>query len=261
MNVVCSLILRERAPLAAARATRRPFNFHDFLRTQVILVLIWGLFTEFGYVALWYNLPSYATSIGLNPTQGSVVQALLSVGLGVGRPIVGYYSDKVGRINMALGTTLMCAVLCLALWIPARNYAGLVVFAATAGVVAGTFWSTVNPVLAEVVGIAEAGSVFGSICFALVLPTTFGGAIALELVQGTGMNQFLPSQIFVGFMFIAGSLALIFLRSWKIYEVEMKAEAERLSVMPPEAARNAALAGVRSSLWFAPKRMFMPRRV
>ncbi|KAL2135718.1 hypothetical protein VTI74DRAFT_7235 [Chaetomium olivicolor] len=262
-NAICVLLLRERpASAASARASRYSFSMRDFLRTQVVLILCWGFLTEFGYVALWYSLPSYATSVGLSPTQGSIVQALLSLGLGVGRPVVGYYSDRVGRINMALCMTTLCGVLCLTLWILARNYAGLLVFAMTAGVMSGTFWSTVNPILAEVVGIAEAGSTFGAICFALVLPTTFGEAIALQLVKGEGIHQFLPSQIFVGFMFLAGAIFLWFLRSWKIFEIERKAEDEQRSVLADmEVAGTSAIRGVRSSFWLTPKRLFMLRRV
>ncbi|KAL2021119.1 hypothetical protein VTK56DRAFT_7538 [Thermocarpiscus australiensis] len=118
------------------------------------------------------------------------------------------------------------------------------------------------PILAEVVGIAEAGSTFGAICFALVLPTTLCEAIALQLVTGDGPPQFLPSQIFVGLMFLAGATSLWFLRTWKISEIERKAEDEQRSVLVDmEAAGTAAIRGVRSSFWLTPRRMFMPRRV
>jgi MFS family permease len=271
-NAVCVLLLRERphslssssssSASSPGRASRYSFNARDFLRIQIFLILCWGFVTEFGYVALSYSLPSYATSLGLSPTQGSVVQALLSLGAGLGRPVVGYYSDRVGRINVALYMTLLCGVLCLTLWILARSYAGLVVFAATAGVVSGTFWGTVNAILAEVVGIAEAGSTFGAICFALVLPTTFGEAITLQLVKGDGSHRFLPSQVFVGVTFLAGAVFLWCLRSWKIFEIEKKAEDEQRSVLTDmEGAGTAAMRGVRSSSWLTPKRLFMPKRV
>lgn len=268
-NVVCVLLLRERPHSSPTSSSSSPgrgnhysFNLGDFLRIQIFLILCWGFVTEFGYVALSYSLPSYATSLGLSPTQGSVVQALLSLGIGLGRPIVGYYSDRVGRINMALYMTVLCGVLCLTLWIFARSYAGLVVFAATAGVVSGTFWGTVNAILAEVVGIAEAGSTFGAICFALVLPTTFGEAITLQLVKGDGLHRFLPSQIFVGVTFLAGAVFLWCLRSWKIFEIEKKAEDEQRSVLTDmEGPGTAAMRGVRSSSWLSAKRLFMPKRV
>ncbi|KAK3934256.1 major facilitator superfamily domain-containing protein [Diplogelasinospora grovesii] len=279
-NAICALLVRERplSSAAAARSACRVYRFpRDFARTQILLVVCWGFLTEFGYVALWYSLPNYATSIGLDPTQGSIVQSLLSLGLGLGRPVVGYYSDKVGRINIALGMTLLCGILCLTLWILARSYVGLLIFAASAGVVSGTFWSTVSPILAEVVGIAEAGSTFGAICFALVLPTTFAEGIAMQLVKGEqGSQQFLDSQIFVGCMFVAGAVSLWLLRSWKIYEIESKAADEQqlqdqhptavfglatMSTTASASARGGPSSAAARIAWLTPRRLFMPRRV
>lgn len=89
-NILCAFLCRER-PISSSTGSskRRSFNIRDFGRTQVLLILLWGFITEFGYVSLWYSLPSYATSIGLTPSQGSVVNAMLSLGVGVGRPLVG----------------------------------------------------------------------------------------------------------------------------------------------------------------------------
>ncbi|KAK3488009.1 major facilitator superfamily domain-containing protein [Neurospora hispaniola] len=225
-NILCAFLCRER-PISSSTGSskRRSFNIRDFGRTQVLLILLWGFITEFGYVSLWYSLPSYATSIGLTPSQGSVVNAMLSLGVGVGRPLVGALSDRFGRINLALFCCSSCAILCLTLWILARSYAGLIIFALAAGAGGGCFWSTVNPILAETVSLAESSAIFGTICFALVIPTTFGEAIALQLVKGgDGINKFIPSQIFVGCTFLGGTALLMLLRSWQICEIERKSE-------------------------------------
>jgi len=44
----------------------------------------------------------------------------------------------------------------------------------------------------------------------LVLPVTFSEPIALEIVAGTG--SYLGTQLFTGFMYIAGGLCLVLLR-------------------------------------------------
>ncbi|KAK3400238.1 major facilitator superfamily domain-containing protein [Sordaria brevicollis] len=226
-NIICAFLCRER-PITFSTAgvsKRRSFNIRDFGRTQVLLILLWGFITEFGYITLWYSLPSYATSIGLTPSQGSIVNALLSLGVGVGRPLVGALSDRFGRINLALLCCSSSAVLCLTLWILARSYVGLIIFALAVGAGGGCFWATVNPILAETVSLAESSAIFGTICFALVIPTTFGEAIALQLVKGgDGVNKFMPGQIFVGCTFLGGTALLMLLRSWQICEIERKAE-------------------------------------
>ena len=69
--------------------------------------------------------------------------------------------------------TGLCGIFCLALWVPAKNYAVLLIFALASGTVTGTFWGTVVPVTAEVVGLQRLPSAFGMICLPLVVPTVF----------------------------------------------------------------------------------------
>ena len=259
VNLMAGLSLKERNKkggaeerrLAEGQKRKRVFNLRDFGRVEVLLVVFWGFVTELGYIALLYSLPNYATSIGLSPAQGSVVGALLNLGLGVGRPVVGYFSDRFGRINVAMGGTLLCGVLCLAIWIPAHSYAVLIVFALTAGTVCGIFWSTIVPVLAEVVGLKDFGTMFGAILFALVVPTTFAEGVAILLVKGSGIGAYLTSQIFVGIMFIIGAASLWILRAWKIGEVERMMESEQLNDVSQRTEKD----------WLTSKRLFVRKRV
>ena len=67
-NLVASLLLKDRnknvKPVQAA------FNWREYSRIEVDLVLLWGVLTELGFMVLLYSLPNYATSIGLSPSQG-----------------------------------------------------------------------------------------------------------------------------------------------------------------------------------------------
>ena len=222
VNLVCSLLLKDRNK--AVQPLQNAFNYREYGQAEVLLVVAWGVFTELGYIVLLYSLPNYSISIGLTPSQGSVVGAVLSLGLGIGRPVIGYYSDSFGRINMAAIMTTLCGVLCLALWVPAKTYGVLITFALTAGCVCGIFWNTVTPVMAEVVGLKRLPSSFGVICLALVVPTTFAEPIALEMVKASG---YLSAQIFVGCMFLLAGTSTWLLRSWKINQVELKAASEQ----------------------------------
>lgn len=107
-------------------------------------------------IVLLFSLPNYATSIGLTAQQGALAGAMLNLGqgmstkyqssllvttdthLGLGRPFVGYFSDSIGRINMAGGCTFVCGVLCLVFWTFAKNLGALVSFAVIVGTVSGT---------------------------------------------------------------------------------------------------------------------------
>ncbi|CRK23622.1 hypothetical protein BN1708_013741 [Verticillium longisporum] len=245
-NVVASLFLRETGGKArrVARRDELRFNPRDFGRVQVLLVMIWGIATELGYIVLLYSLPSYAASVGMTPTQGSVANALLNLGLGLGRPLVGYFSDTVGRINMAMLMTALCAVFCFALWIPAQGFALLGVFAVLAGATCGTFWGTITPVLVEVVGMKKMAGTFGVVCLSMVLPTTFAEVAAIEMSVGSDGKDFTSAQVFVAFMFVAGALSVWMLRSWKIFD----SETERPVAPAPRSRYGVS--------WLAPRFLF-----
>ena len=220
-NGLCALVLRDRN--GVVKPTGRSLELRELRRVEVDLIVAWGFLTELGYIVLLYSLPHYALSVGLSQKQGSVVGAMLNLGLGVGRPLVGYYSDGLGRINMAMVMTGLCGVFCLSIWIPAKGFAGLTVFAILAGSTTGTFWGTVTAVTTEVVGLKRLPSTFGIICTALVLPTTFAEPLGLELVSASG---YVTSQVFVGMVFLLAAVCLCMLRSWKIAQIEVKSRIE-----------------------------------
>ncbi|KAJ9610856.1 hypothetical protein H2200_005633 [Cladophialophora chaetospira] len=251
VNTVCSLLLKNRNK--AIQPLQNAFNWREYGHIEVMLVVGWGVFTELGYIVLLYSLPNYAISIGLTPSQGAVVGAMLSLGLGVGRPVIGWYSDSFGRINMATLMTLLCGVLCLTLWVPAKSYGVLIAFALTSGAVCGIFWGTITPVLAEAVGMKRLPSSFGVICLALVVPTTFAEPIALEIVTASG---YLTAQVFVGCMFLLAGTSTWLLRMWKLNQVELKAAREREQL--DEVGNTGAAV---SSFWFSPRKLFQLGKV
>lgn len=108
MNLLCALLLRDRKK--SVRTKQKTFDLREFGHVSVLLIVLWGWFTELGYIVLLYSLPSYAQSIGLSTHQGSVVGAVLNLGLAFGRPVVGLLSDRLGRIDVATGTCTLFLV-------------------------------------------------------------------------------------------------------------------------------------------------------
>lgn len=251
VNGISSLLLRDRNKIVKPK--QGSFDYRELGHIEVLLVIIWGFLSELGYVILLYSLPNYAITIGLTQSQGAVVSALLSVGLGIGRPLVGYISDRLGRINMAAIMTVSCGIFSLCIWIPARSYTVLLIFALFAGFGCGTFWGTVSSVTTEVVGLQRLPTAFGVICLALVAPATFAEPIGLGLVSASGYRS---AQVFVGFMFILSASSAWLLRSWKITEIESKAQAEEDGRGRRDTSRFQA-----GLTWLAPRRLFRPYRV
>lgn len=186
-------------------------------------------------------MPDYALSVGLTSQQGAVIGAMLSLGLGIGRPIVGWISDEFGRINIASAMTGLCGVFCFLIWIFAKQFSVLCLFAFVAGMVCGTYWSTIVPVCGEVVGMKDLSNALGISFTLMMFPTTckssptqfnihislttlkVAEAIALQLRRSSG-NIYLPAQLFTGSMFILAALCSWDVRSWKINDDWKRAE-------------------------------------
>lgn len=235
VNLVCGNLLRDRNKLVGSRLTA--FHLPLLRRPEFLLFLGWGVLSMLGYVAVLFSLANFALSVGLTSHQGSIVSALLNLGQGLGRPFVGMFSDRLGRINIATLLTFLCGLFCLVIWVFADSMGVVCFFAVLVGTVAGTYWATVSPVLAEIIGIRDLPSGLSINWITLVAPCTVSEAIALELRtrDAHGGISYLHVQLFTGFVYIGASLCLWLVRGWKV------GERERAQQRRETAAREAPL--------------------
>ncbi|EFW23258.1 hypothetical protein D8B26_006756 [Coccidioides posadasii str. Silveira] len=223
INIVACNLLRDRNKAVGSRY--RAFHFPLLKRPEFLLLQAWGIFSLLGYVVLIFSLPNFALSIGLSPHQGSIVGALLNLGQGLGRPVIGLISDRFGRINMATVFTFFCGLLCFAVWIPSLNMGVLCFFAIIVGTVAGTFWTTVVPVCAEVIGMQELPAGLSISWVLIVPPTTVSEPIAVLLKDDSKKQWvYLYAQIFTGLVYIVAGISIWLVRGWKIGQVEIAAK-------------------------------------
>lgn len=215
-NALCIALIRDRHKIIGSR--HKAFDTKLFKRPEYLLLNGYGFFSILGYVALVFSLADYGSSIGLNPSQTSLISALLNLGQGLGRPPTGYFSDSIGRLNMAGLTTFFCGLLAFVVWIFAKSYSVLIFYAIIGGTVTGTFWATISPVAVEVVGLQDLPSALNLEWLVIVLPCTFSEPIVLEIVGDTG--SYLGAQLFIGAMYTMAALCVLILRGWKIGELD-----------------------------------------
>ncbi|KAL1872720.1 hypothetical protein Daus18300_004266 [Diaporthe australafricana] len=215
VNIVCITLIRDRNKIIGSR--QAAFEMKLFKRPEFLLLNAYGFFSMLGYIALVFSLANYARSIGLSASQASIISAMLNLGQGLGRPPIGYFSDSIGRINMAGLATFSCSILIFAIWIFAKSYGVLIFYALVGGFVTGSFWATIGPVAVEIVGLQDLASALNLEWLIIVLPCTFSEPIALELVGNT--RNYLHTQIFVGFMYVTAAVCVLFLRGWKVGEL------------------------------------------
>jgi MFS family permease len=190
---------------------QRGFDTKLLKQTNVILLLTWLFIGMFGYTTLTYSLPAYGTSIGLSHSQASTVNAVMNVGVFIGRCLTGMASDNFGRIEVAGLLTFLSGVMCFAIWIPAKSYGVLLFYSILAGGTLGVYWVCVGPLSVEVAGLVELQSLLSLSWLVTVLPTTFAEVIALKLRKGSGGNEYLHPQIFSGLSYLCSSICLLLL--------------------------------------------------
>lgn len=168
VNIVCALLIKDRN--RSIRPSERAFDTTLFRNHEFLLLLVWGFFSMLGYTILLFSLPNFARGIGLSSDQASIIGAMVNLGMAVGRPIVGFYSDSIGGINMAMGATFFGSLVCYFVWMFADSYGILILAAVLGGSVCGTFWATIPPLTSDAIGIKQLPSGLSIIWTSVVIP-------------------------------------------------------------------------------------------
>ncbi|PTB68798.1 MFS general substrate transporter [Trichoderma citrinoviride] len=236
VNFICSLLVKDRNKIVGS--THIAFKSTLLTRPEFLLFILFGWFSILGYSVVIFSLANYANEIGLDSSQAALINAFFNLGQSIGRPIMGYSSDRTGRMNMAAICSFLAGIFSLAVWINAKVYGVLIFYAIICGSVAGTFWTVVGPVAAEIVGLQDVPSALNLLWLMILPPCTFSEPIALQIVTGTG--SYLGTQLWTGLMFIAATICMVILRGWKIGEIEELARAnnERPEDLDPYKTNN-----------------------
>lgn len=137
-NITATIFIRDRNH--QIRPTQLAFDITLLRRYEVILLLLWAFISMFGYITLLFSLSDFAISISLSRSQATDIVGFLNLGTAVGRPVIGILSDRFSRTNTAAVLTLVCGLICFALWLPATSFGLTVFFALLCGAILGVFW-------------------------------------------------------------------------------------------------------------------------
>ncbi|RKP09410.1 major facilitator superfamily domain-containing protein [Thamnocephalis sphaerospora] len=174
----------------------------------------------FGYMAPFYFLPSYASFIGLTESDGALFVGLSSGVNAVGRIVLGYIADMFGRVNALFSCVFFSGLTVLLIWTFSTSYGVLLLFVLLYGFSAGGFISLFPVVTAELVGLDELPNAIGLLYASNAVGNLFGPAIAGALLDSTQPDiSYLPVQLFCGFITIAGSFFILWLRTMRTHKL------------------------------------------
>ncbi|ODQ83249.1 hypothetical protein BABINDRAFT_159684 [Babjeviella inositovora NRRL Y-12698] len=189
------------------------------INPEVNYVAIWFACCNAAYITLLFSMSTYASSVGLTHGQGSVITAILNAGQFVGRPMLGHFSDKCGRINFSIVISLIVVVLLFAYWINATTYGSIIGFALLCGLTLGIGAVNNQPLVLEASGMELFPAAFSYLNIVVSGPLTFAEVIALKLRKPDALRPFLYCQVLSGCFFSSGVLFLFLLRERKISRV------------------------------------------
>jgi MFS family permease len=77
----------------------------------------------------------------LDVNQGTALVAVLSTGNLLGRPLVGFVSDKIGRLNADIIWTIICGLCSFLIWTFAYSYGVLLAYGFLFGLFCGSYFT------------------------------------------------------------------------------------------------------------------------
>lgn len=176
-----------------------------------------------------YSLASFATSgLGLSQKKGASLQSILSAAQMIGRPTWGFLLDRGGRINMSFLCYMIVGLSSLVIWLPAKSYGVLILFAIIQGATSGTVYNASTPIAAQMIGVQNLASALSIFWISLGIPALVGQPLAILLLNHsenhlgrTGASAYYNSIGFAGAMGIASALMLLGAKryqqgNWKI---------------------------------------------
>lgn len=177
---------------------------------------MWGIFLPFNYVIL------QAQTAGLSPTLIPYLLPILNAVSIFGRILPGIFGDKIGRYNVMIIITFISSIFCLAVWVPVKDMAGILVFVIIFGFSSGGFISLTPSLVAQISDISEigtrVGTVFAISSFAALTGSPIGGAIvSAQHGDYLGMQLFCGCCMLMGcFLFIAARYTQVGFRLAKV---------------------------------------------
>ncbi|KAH7018602.1 major facilitator superfamily domain-containing protein [Microdochium trichocladiopsis] len=183
----------------------RPFAITDYtngLRDTTMLLatvggflFFWGMFLPLSYIIV------QAQDSGISPDLLPYLLPIINAVSLVGRLVLGYLADRIGRFNCMLLVTTFTGTLTLALWIlGSSSTAAIVLYAVAFGLGSGGYISTFPACVSQISPPAEIGTRIGVASLINAVGALTGSPLGGSLIakKADGSTSFLGLQLFCG---------------------------------------------------------------
>ena len=210
MLIMANLTVTSRLPPSPSpislRAFLRPLRERAFgLLVLASFLIFFGLFIPLNFVIL------QALAIGTNVGLASYLLAILNAVSILGRTLPGWLGDRYGRFNVLIVMNFLSGIIVLALWLPAKATAPVIVFAALYGFSSGAFVGMIPACVAQISDIRQIGVRSGTLFAVVSIAALCGNPVGGALLSRDG-RDFLHLQVFCGVVLLAGSVVFVGVR-------------------------------------------------
>ncbi|KAJ9655524.1 hypothetical protein H2198_005615 [Neophaeococcomyces mojaviensis] len=202
---------------------RPPLANWNIVRSRKFLAQAMGAVLQAAaYYTPVYFISTYARTLGYSATAGASYIALSNGTSALGKILLGYIADRLGRLNVLAVCTLMSALATFALWFPstiAADGRGLfVAYVVLYSVTAGAYVSLFPTALVELFGMQHFASINGLLYMLRGIGTLMGTPGAGALIRGRSRSgvqsktTFEAPSLLIGGLLAGATLGCIWVR-------------------------------------------------
>lgn len=230
--MIASCLIRTRLPPGHVnQPARSPIKLSLLKDINFVIMLFGVVIALTGYLIPLFYMPSkfigysfmillltisleYCTAHGISSIQSSNIVGIACAMNAIGRLVLGYFADRIGRLNMFMIASTFAGLFCMLLWPFAKTYETMMAFAVLFGFTCGIYYALAPPITAAVVGSDNISGGLSILFLASAIAGT-GPPIASAIQQATLGGGYLGVQMFSGAVYIFGSFICICLK-WKM---------------------------------------------
>ncbi|KAI8638406.1 major facilitator superfamily domain-containing protein [Parasitella parasitica] len=193
------------------RSLRDIFEMSVLKDTNYLLWCCGSVIGLMGFFIPYFFVPANATYLGFSATQGSTLIAIMSAANFVGRILVGFIGDRIGRLNADIIFTFGSSLSSLLVWNFANSYGVLIAFCTLFGLFCGSYFAMMTPITAAIVTPAQYPTAVSMLLLFNII-AIFGISIASAIESGAHAEPYRVYKMFTGVTYLIGGIILVILK-------------------------------------------------
>ncbi|GAA5798976.1 hypothetical protein HPULCUR_004385 [Helicostylum pulchrum] len=212
IGMLASCLIRTRLPPGHVHQPKKSPIRLSLLKDSNFVIMLFGVVISLtGYLIPLFYMPKYCAAHGISSIQSSNIVGVACAMNAIGRLILGYFADRIGRLNMYVMASTFAGLTCMLLWPFAKTYETMMAFAVLFGFTCGIYYALAPPITAAVVGPDNISAGLSILFLASAISGT-GPPIASAIQEATPGGGYLGVQMFSGSVYIFGSIICVALK-------------------------------------------------